>query len=87
MRFEHKRDKSTAGLHVTASHFRPDRDLRIAAPGHDVLVERGEHINLNFSYTFTAEALRELLVDRGGLRILEEIPSPDGRYLLAVCSR
>lgn len=87
VRFEDKRDKSIAGLHVTASHFRPDRDLRIATPGHEVLVERGEHINLNFGYRFTAEALRALLVDRGGLRILEEIPSPDGRYLLVVCSR
>jgi uncharacterized SAM-dependent methyltransferase len=87
VRFEHKRDKSIAGLHVTASHFRPDRDLRIATPDHEVLVERGEHINLNFSYRFTAEALRALLVERGGLHILDEIPSPDGRYLLVVCSR
>jgi len=87
VRFEHKRDKSVAGLHVTASHFRPDRDLRISTPGHEVLVERGEHINLNFSYRFTPEALHALLVERGGLRILEEIPSPDRRYLLVVCSR
>jgi uncharacterized SAM-dependent methyltransferase len=87
VRFEHKRDKSVAGLHVTASHFRPDRDLRITTLGHEVLVERGEHINLNFSYRFTAEALHALLVDHGGLRILEEILSPDGRYLLVVCSR
>src|ERR1035441_6305182 len=70
VRFEHKRDKSIAGLHVTASHFRPDRDLRIATPGHEVLVERGEHINLNFSYRFTSEALHELLVERGGSALL-----------------
>jgi hypothetical protein len=87
VRFEHKRDKSIAGLHVTASHFRPDRDLRIATPGHEVLIERGDHINLNFGYRFTAEALRALMTEHGGLRILEEIPSPDGRYLLVVCSR
>jgi uncharacterized SAM-dependent methyltransferase len=87
VRFEHKRDKSIAGLHVMASHFRPDRDLRIATLGHEVLVERGEHINLNFSYRFTPAALRQLLVERSGLRILDEIPSPDGRYLLVVCSR
>jgi hypothetical protein len=87
VRFEDKRDKSIAGLHVTAAHFRPDRDLRIAAPDREVLVERGEHINLNFNYRFTAEALHTVLVERGGLRILEEIPSPDGRYLLLVCSR
>src|SRR5580700_4732526 len=87
VRFEHKRDKSIAGLHVMAAHFRPDRDLRILTPGHEVLVERGEHINLNFSYTFTPEALHELLTERAGLRILEEIPSQDGKYLLAVCAR
>ncbi|HXM43521.1 MAG TPA: L-histidine N(alpha)-methyltransferase [Bryobacteraceae bacterium] len=87
VRFEHKRDKSIGGLHVTASYFRPDRDLRIATPAHEVLVERGEHINLNFNYRFTADALHALLVERGGLRILEEIPSLDGRYMLVVCSR
>ncbi|MGA2135943.1 MAG: L-histidine N(alpha)-methyltransferase [Bryobacteraceae bacterium] len=87
VRFEHKRDQSIAGLHVTAAHFRPYRDLRIALPGREVLVERGERLNLNFRYTFTADALRKLLTENGGLRILEEIPSPDGRYMLAVCSR
>ena len=87
VRFEHKRDQSIAGLHVTAAHFRPDRDLRIATPDREVLVQRGEHINLNFSYRFTTEALHTLLVERGGLRILDEILSQDGRYLLLVCSR
>jgi len=87
VRFEDKRDKSIAGLHVTAAHFRPDSDLRIATPDREVLIERVEHINLNFSYRFTPEALRELLAEHGGLRILDEIRSPDGRYLLAVCSR
>jgi uncharacterized SAM-dependent methyltransferase len=87
VRFEDKHDKSIAGLHVTAAHFRPDRDLRIATPEREVLVERGEHINLNFNYRFTAEALRELLVERSGLRVLDEIASSDGRYLLVVCSR
>src|SRR5580693_5351698 len=86
VRFEHKRDKSIAGLHVTAAHFRPDRDLRISTPGHEVLVERGEHINLNFSYMFTPEAFRQVLTERAGLRIIEEIPSDDGKYLLAVCA-
>jgi hypothetical protein len=39
-----------------------------------VLVERGEHINLNFSYRFTAEAFHELLTERAGLRVLEQNP-------------
>jgi uncharacterized SAM-dependent methyltransferase len=86
VRFEHKRDDSLHGLYVTTAYFRPDRDLRIGISGREVLVERGEHIVLNFRYTFTAQALRGLL-QQGGLKILDEIPSPDGRYLLAVCSR
>ncbi len=87
VRFEHKRDHGFTGLHVIAAHFRPDSDLRIGTPDREVLVERGEHINLNFRYTFTTEGFHALLEKHGGLRILEEIPSPDGRYLLAVCSR
>jgi uncharacterized SAM-dependent methyltransferase len=87
VRFEHKRDQSIAGLHVTAAHFRPDRDLRIVLPEREVLVERGEHINLNFRYSFTADALRVLLTEQAGLQVLDEVPSPDGRYLLTVCAR
>ncbi|HTQ54462.1 MAG TPA: L-histidine N(alpha)-methyltransferase [Bryobacteraceae bacterium] len=87
VRFEHRQDQSLAGMHVTAAHFRPDRDLRIALPEREVLVERGERINLNFRYRFTPEALRALLTEHAGLRILQEVASPDGRHLLVVCSR
>jgi hypothetical protein len=87
MRCDHKRDDGMEGLHMTAVRFRPSRDLRLSVSEHEVLVQRGENINLNFRYTFTREAFRELLGKHAGLRILEEIPSPDGRYLLAVCSR
>jgi hypothetical protein len=52
--FEHKRDKSIAGLHVMAAHFRPARDLRIATSDREVLVERGEHINLTCAPMFLA---------------------------------
>jgi len=87
VRFEHKRDQSITGLHVTAAYFRPDRDLRIVLPEREVLVERSEHINLNFRYTFTADALRALLSKHAELQILDEIPSADGRYMLTVCGR
>jgi len=87
VRFEHKRDHGLAGLHMTAAHFRADRDLRIVTPDHEVLVQRGERINLNFRYTFTAEAFDALLSERGGLQILDKLVSADGRYVLAVCSR
>jgi uncharacterized SAM-dependent methyltransferase len=86
VRFEHKREDSLPGLRLTTAYFRPDRDLRIGVSGREVLVERGEHIILNFRYTFSGQALRALL-QQGGLKILDEIPSQDGRYLLLVCSR
>jgi len=85
--FDHKRDDRLAGLYVTSAYFRPDRDLRLSVAGQEVLVERGEHITLKFRYSFTREALRRLLEQHGGIKILDEIPSLDGRYLLAVCSR
>ena len=67
---------------MTAAFFRPDRDLRIATPDREVLVERGEHINLNFSYRFTRKRCASCWLERGGLRILDEIPSPDGRLFI-----
>jgi uncharacterized SAM-dependent methyltransferase len=84
--FEHKLDERRPGLHMTRAYFRPDRDLRIAISDHEVLVERGEHIIMNFRYTFTREAFRSLLQQQGGMKILDEIPSADGRYVMAVCS-
>lgn len=87
VRFEHKRDERHGGLYVTKAHYRPARDLRISISGSEVLVERGEHITMNFRYTFTPDAFRSLLERQGGLKVQEEIPSPDGRYRLAVCSR
>jgi hypothetical protein len=74
-------------LYVTRSYFRPDRDLRISVAGQDVLLQRGERIVMNLRYTFTTQAFRLLLEQQGGLKILDEIASPSGRHLLAVCSR
>jgi Histidine-specific methyltransferase, SAM-dependent len=86
VRFEHKRDERLAGLNLTRAVFRPTRDLCIGITGREVLVERAEQITMNLRYSFTREAFHSVLV-HAGLQILEEIPSPDGRYLLAVCAR
>ena len=67
--------------------FHTQRDLRLRLPEREIAVQRGERINLNFNYTYTPEAFRWLLCDRAGLHILREYPSPDGRYLSAVCAR
>jgi len=87
IRFNHKRDERHDGLHLIARHFRAARDLSAIVAGREIALQRGEHIGLNFQYTYTAEAFRWLLAQHGGLEILEEYISPDGHFLTAVCSR
>jgi hypothetical protein len=84
---EHKRDERLAGLYVTRAYFRPNRDLRIPVAGQDVLLQRAERIVMNLRYSLTTQAFRLLLEQQGGLKILDEIASPSGQHLLAVCSR
>ena len=87
VRFDHKRDDRHQGLHLVTRYFKAGRDLSATVAGEDAPLERGERIGLNFQYTYTAEAFRWLVGEHGGLRILHEYPSPDGRFLTAVCSR
>jgi hypothetical protein len=42
---------------------------------------------MNFQYTYTVEGFRWLLSEQGGLEILAEHRSPDGRFQTAVCKR
>jgi hypothetical protein len=87
IRFNHKRDDRHDGLHLIARNFRAARDVSATVAGQEISLQRGEHIGLNFQYTYTAPAFRWLLEEHGGLRILKEYPSPDGRFLTALCSR
>jgi uncharacterized SAM-dependent methyltransferase len=87
LRFEHKRDERHEGLHLITKQFRANRDLRVNVSGEEILVERGERIAMNFQYMYSPQAFRWLLAEHGRLKIVEEIPSPDGRFLAAVCSR
>jgi hypothetical protein len=75
------------GLSVARAFFRVNRDLRVAVPGREILMQRGENITLNLRYAFTPDSLRSLLEDHADLDLLEEVPSPDGGCFLAVCSR
>lgn len=87
IRFHAKIDERRKGLHLIARSFRAGRDLSATVASRQVPLERGENIGLNFQYTYTLDAFRWLLEEHGGLRILKEYPSPDGRFLTAVCSR
>lgn len=87
IRFNHKRDERHDGLHLITRSFRAARDLSATVGGDEVSLERGERIGLNFQYTYTPNSFRWLLGEQGGLEILEEYASPDGRFLTAVCKK
>jgi uncharacterized SAM-dependent methyltransferase len=85
--FECKRDERHAGLYLVARRFRADRDLRATVSGKDIVMERGERLSMNFHYLYTRQSFRWLLEQHAKLEVLDEVVSPDGRFVLAVCSR
>jgi uncharacterized SAM-dependent methyltransferase len=87
IRFDHKRDERHDGLHLVTRHFRAQRDLSATVAGREIQMERGEHIGLNFQYVYEPIAFRWLLTEHGGLEIVTEYRSPDGRFITAVCKK
>jgi len=87
IRFDHKRDDRHEGLHLITRFFHAARDLSLSAGGVDVALERGERIGMNFQYTYAAQSFRWLIGEHGGLDILDEHESPDGRFLTAICQK
>ena len=87
LRFEERHDERHAGLCVITRQFQTARDLRLTVVDREVSLQRGERVSLSFNYTYTVEAFRWVLAEHGGLKILHEFPSPDGRFLTVVCSR
>jgi Histidine-specific methyltransferase, SAM-dependent len=85
--FESKRDERHEGLYQLARRFRADRDLRATVSGKEIVMERGERLSMNFQYLYTRQSFRWLLEDHARLEVLDEIVSPDGRFVVAVCSR
>jgi hypothetical protein len=87
LKFVENADDRHAGLHLMTRRFQAARDLTLVASGREVHVERGERIVLNFRYRFTREAFRWLVTNHGGLKIKGEIPSADGRFVTAICTK
>jgi uncharacterized SAM-dependent methyltransferase len=87
IRFNAKTDERHSGLHLITRYFRAGRDISATVASREISIERGENIGLNFQYTYTAAAFRWLLTEHGGLKILKEYPSHDGRFLTAVCGK
>ena len=87
IRFDHKRDERHAGLNLITRYFRAERDLSAIVSGEEIPMQRGERIGLNFQYTYTPAAFRWLVHEHGGLDIIEEFRSPDGRFLTVLCRK
>ncbi|MGA3242759.1 MAG: L-histidine N(alpha)-methyltransferase [Bryobacteraceae bacterium] len=87
IRFNQKRDERHDGLHLFTRSFRAGRDLSATVAGQEIPLERGELIGMNFQYVYAPEAFRWLVAEHGGLEILKEYRSPDGRFLTALCKK
>jgi uncharacterized SAM-dependent methyltransferase len=87
IRYEERHDERHEGLHVITRQFQTARDLRLTVVDREITLQRGERVSLSFNYTYSIEAFRWVLTEQGGLKILHEFPSPDGRYVTMVCSR
>ncbi len=87
IRFEERHDDRHSGLSVITRQFQIARDLRLTVIDREIAFQRGERVNLSFNYTYSIDAFRWILERQGGLRILREYPSPDGRYLTVVCAK
>lgn len=87
LKFELKHDERHEGLYLVTRHFHAHRDVEVSLPDREIMLPRGERVSLNFNYTYTPDAFRWVLTECGGLHILDEVPSPDGRFVTAVCSR
>jgi uncharacterized SAM-dependent methyltransferase len=87
LRFNRKTDDRHEGLHLVTRSFRAQRDVEAAAGGLDTMLERGERIGLNFQYVYTPDAFHWLLAEQGGLDVLQEYRTPDGRFVTAVCRK
>ena len=87
IRLNLKRDDRHDGLHMVTRSFGAARDLSATVAGQEIPLQRGERIGMNFQYTYAPEAFRWLVSEHGGLRILSEHQSADGRFLTAVCKK
>jgi hypothetical protein len=87
LKFVENKDDRHAGLFLAARRFQTARDLTVKVNGRELQVERGERFVLNFRYRFTRDVFRWLLTKHAGLKIKGEIPSADGKFVTAICTK
>ena len=87
IRLNLRRDERHDGLHLVTRSFGAGRDVSATVAGQEIPLQRGERLGMNFQYTYAPEAFRWLLTTHGGLQVIEEHKSPDGRFVTAVCRK
>jgi len=87
LKFVENKDDRHSGLFLAARRFQTARDLTVTVNGRELQIERGERFVLNFRYRFTREPFRWLLTKHAGLKIKGEIPSADGKFVTAICTK
>jgi len=87
LKFVENKDDRHAGVFLAARRFQTARDLTANVFGRELHMERGERFVLNFRYRFTREAFRWLLTKHAGLKVKGEIPSADGKFVTAICTK
>jgi hypothetical protein len=87
LKFVENTDDRHSGLKLITRRFQAARDLTFVVSGREVHLERGERFVMNFRYRFTREAFRWLLSSHAGLKIKGEIPSADGKFVTAICTK
>ncbi len=87
MKFAETADDRWEGLYLLTRRFQTARDLSIRSMGRQIQIARGERIVMNFRFRFTREGFHSLLTRHARLKIVAEIPSADGRYVTAVCTK
>ena len=87
LKFVDNEDSRHPGLHLVARRFQTERDLKLDIHGQAIHVERGERFVLNFRYRFTRDSFKWLLTKHAGLNVKGEIPSADGRFITAICTK
>jgi uncharacterized SAM-dependent methyltransferase len=85
LEYAEKQDDRLEGLYMVTRRFHASRDLRTFVMGREVPIARGERMMLNFRYLFDKEALRWILTEHAGLKVVGELPSADGSVTTAVC--
>jgi len=85
--FDLKQDDRHQGLYMTTRWFRAERDLFATAASRQIALQRGERIGLNFQYSYAPGTFEWLVREQGGLEILKLYPSPDSRFVTALCKK